>query len=82
MIDPHPNSRADSAFAWCVGVRGRAHRWVLQPKRLVQHPDPATRLYYGHFNTTMCEYVSSGFDDDARRAGRFGKPAADSANGA
>ena len=50
--------------------------WVLAPERLVEHPDPATRVYYSHFNTAMCEYKASGYDEQARSQGKFGDAAA------
>jgi hypothetical protein len=50
--------------------------WVLQPQRLVEHPDPAQRVHYSHFNTTMGEYKVSGFDEGKRAAGGFGDAAA------
>jgi len=42
--------------------------WNLFPKRLALHPDPAIRLFFSHWNTAMCEWVASDFDDAVRAA--------------
>ncbi|HWE99060.1 MAG TPA: hypothetical protein VG248_04620 [Caulobacteraceae bacterium] len=42
--------------------------WNLAPERLALSPDPATRLFFSHWNTTMGEWAASGFDPDVRRA--------------
>jgi hypothetical protein len=42
--------------------------WNLFPERLVFHADPATRLYFSHWNTAQCEWVASGFDDSVRKS--------------
>ncbi len=40
--------------------------WNLFPERLALHPDPATRLFFSHWNTAQCEWVASGFSDEVR----------------
>lgn len=40
--------------------------WNLFPERLALHPDPATRLFFSHWNTAQCEWVASGFDPAVR----------------
>jgi len=42
--------------------------WNLFPERLAMHPDPATRLFFSHWNTAQCEWVASGFSDDIRKS--------------
>ena len=42
--------------------------WNLFPERLALHPDPATRLFFSHWNTAQGEWVASGFDPEVRKA--------------
>ena len=42
--------------------------WNLIPERLALHPDPATRLYFSHWNTAQGEWAASGFDPEVRKA--------------
>lgn len=42
--------------------------WNLFPERLALHPDPATRLFFSHWNTAQCEWVASGFDPEVRKS--------------
>ncbi len=42
--------------------------WNLFPERLALSPDPATRLFFSHWNTAMGEWVASGFDPEVRRS--------------
>ncbi len=42
--------------------------WNLIPERLAFHPDPATRLFFSHWNSAQCEWVASGFDSNVRQA--------------
>jgi hypothetical protein len=42
--------------------------WNLFPERLALHPDPATRLFFSHWNTAQCEWVASGFDPGVRKS--------------
>jgi hypothetical protein len=41
--------------------------WNLFPERLALHQDPATRLFFSHWNTAQCEWVASGFDPTVRQ---------------
>jgi ectoine hydroxylase-related dioxygenase (phytanoyl-CoA dioxygenase family) len=40
--------------------------WNLFPERLALSPDPATRLFFSHWNTAQGEWVASGFDPAVR----------------
>lgn len=42
--------------------------WNLFPQRLAMSADPATRLFFSHWNTAMGEWAASGFDAEVRRA--------------
>jgi hypothetical protein len=42
--------------------------WNLFPERLAMSPDPATRLFYSHWNPAQGEWAASGFDPEVRRA--------------
>jgi len=42
--------------------------WNLIPERLALSPDPATRLFFSHWNTAQGEWVASGFDPEMRKA--------------
>jgi hypothetical protein len=42
--------------------------WNLFPERLAMSPDPATRLFFSHWNTAMGEWAASGFDPAVRAA--------------
>lgn len=42
--------------------------WNLFPERLALSSDPATRLFFSHWNTAQGEWVASGFDPEVRRA--------------
>ncbi len=42
--------------------------WNLIPQRLIEHPDPAVRRYFSHWNSAQGEWVASGFDPDVRAA--------------
>lgn len=42
--------------------------WNLFPARLALSPDPATRLFFSHWNTAMGEWAASGFDPAVRKA--------------
>jgi ectoine hydroxylase-related dioxygenase (phytanoyl-CoA dioxygenase family) len=41
--------------------------WNLFPERLALSPDPATRLFFSHWNTAMGEWAASGFDPEMRK---------------
>eukprot|EP00747_Dinoflagellata_sp_TGD_P219315 gnl/TRDRNA2_/TRDRNA2_91447_c0_seq1.p1 gnl/TRDRNA2_/TRDRNA2_91447_c0~~gnl/TRDRNA2_/TRDRNA2_91447_c0_seq1.p1 ORF type:complete len:330 (+),score=47.01 gnl/TRDRNA2_/TRDRNA2_91447_c0_seq1:117-1106(+) len=40
--------------------------WNLIPKRLAMHPDAATRRFYSHWNTGMCEWAADDFSLELR----------------
>lgn len=42
--------------------------WNLFPQRLAMSPDPATRLFFSHWNTAQGEWAASGFDPEVRKA--------------
>jgi hypothetical protein len=42
--------------------------WNLIPERLALHADPATRLFFSHWNTAQGEWAASGFDPEVRNA--------------
>jgi hypothetical protein len=42
--------------------------WNLFPERLAMSADPATRLFFSHWNTAMGEWAASGFDPEVRKA--------------
>ena len=42
--------------------------WNLFPERLAMSPDPATRLFFSHWNTAQGEWAASGFDPAVRAA--------------
>jgi Phytanoyl-CoA dioxygenase (PhyH) len=42
--------------------------WNLFPERLALSPDPATRLFFSHWNTAQGEWAASGFDPQVRAA--------------
>jgi hypothetical protein len=42
--------------------------WNLFPERLAMSADPATRLFFSHWNTAMGEWAASGFDPELRKA--------------
>lgn len=42
--------------------------WNLIPERLALHPDPATRLFFSHWNSAQGEWAASGFDPEVRAA--------------
>ena len=42
--------------------------WNLFPERLALSKDPATRLFFSHWNTAMGEWVASGFDPEVRKS--------------
>jgi hypothetical protein len=42
--------------------------WNLFPERLAMSPDPATRLFFSHWNTAQGEWAASGFDPEVRKA--------------
>jgi hypothetical protein len=42
--------------------------WNLFPERLAQHPEPAKKLFFSHWNTAQGEWAASGFSDDVRFA--------------
>ena len=42
--------------------------WNLFPERLALSPDPATRLFFSHWNTAQGEWAASGFDPAVRAA--------------
>jgi hypothetical protein len=48
--------------------------WNLFPERLAISPDPATRLFFSHWNTAQGEWAASGFDPDVRKAMPRGEP--------
>eukprot|EP01052_Picozoa_sp_SAG31_P025967 SAG31_NODE_2316_length_5951_cov_7.632262_6_plen_189_part_00 len=52
------------------GVPQRRHptpsltNWVRIPERLCASADPATRLFFSHWNTGQCEWAANGFKGD------------------
>jgi len=42
--------------------------WNLFPERLAMSADPATRLFFSHWNTAMGEWAATGFDPEVRKA--------------
>lgn len=42
--------------------------WNLIPERLARHSDPATRLFFSHWNSAQGEWAASGFDPEVRRS--------------
>jgi Phytanoyl-CoA dioxygenase (PhyH) len=42
--------------------------WNLFPERLAMSPDPATRLFFSHWNPAQGEWAASGFSEQARKA--------------
>jgi ectoine hydroxylase-related dioxygenase (phytanoyl-CoA dioxygenase family) len=42
--------------------------WNLIPERLAMSPDPATRLFFSHWNTAQGEWAASGFEPAMRKA--------------